>query len=564
MAPKPRTLRLFDDLDAARTQKAVVALTGAGVSDILLLEDGRKTQILKALAAYAEQRGMQTVHYSQGWGVEYIMARGASDQKGEAPGRRLMNTDEQFAALIDHLRNSEAATLVILDWVDILLQDAGSVSDAQAVIIQRLAALPGDGLFRNHRHLMVMLVRNGQLNRRLSEFPGVVSVTLPIPDEEERHIAINQMVADPHNTLRLDPTFSPERAIRSSGGLYLDDLTRLRDLSATTPITEQLLVERKNAAIRRQGGDTLMVHDTAGYGPDRIAGMHGLKLALTDMESAGVRQPRILLAGPAGCGKSTAHRFVANHRGEPAVELDHVRERWVGASEERMDQAWQTVEALSPVCLFLDECEAELGRRSSTGGDESRTDSSLRSKMFNHLGDTGTQNNGSVIAATNRIDLMDEAAVDRFTVVPVIHPVGDECVEIMSIQAARSNRRLDFDSVKKAMAGAGTMSGRQLVRLLDRAAVHAGRRGSTVIEGADVANALAESMYRLSAGEVFQAMLAIRHTSFTPYLPWNAAAARGQERRWPDYMDGLVNPDGSLWLDQLDAKLDELVKAGAR
>lgn len=564
MSTKPRTQRLFDDLDSARVQGSVVALTGAGVSDALLLKDGRRTKIQKALASYAQERGMRTINFSQGWGAEFVSAPGSPDPKGEPPGNRMLNPDEQFAAVIDEVRNSAVTTLVILDWTDILLQDNGTVSDAQAVIIQRLATLPGDGLFRSHNHFMVLLVRNGQPNRRLSEFPGVVTISLPIPDEEERHTAINAMVADADRTLHLDGSFPPERATRSSGGLYLDDLIRLRDLSAQTPITEQLMVERKNAAIRRQGGDTLMVHDTTGYGPERIAGLHGLKLALSDLETVGVKQPKILMGGPAGCGKSTAHKFVAHHRGEPAVELNHVRERWVGSSEERMDQAWDTVEALSPVCLFLDECEAELGRRSSTGGDESRTDSSLRSKMFTHLGDAGTQNDGSVIAATNRIDLMDEAAVDRFIMVPVIHPVGDEGVEIMAIQAARSNRPFDVESVKKAMAGAGTMSGRQLVRLVDRAAVHAARRHSPIIEGSDVRNALAESMYRLSAAEVFQAMLAIRYTSFSPYLPWNAAAERGQDMRWPDYMDGLVNADGSVRVDRLDIKIEDLIRAGAR
>jgi SpoVK/Ycf46/Vps4 family AAA+-type ATPase len=364
--------------------------------------------------------------------------------------------------------------------------------------------------------------------------------------------------------LRLDPALTVERAARTSGGLYLDDLIRLRDRSADSPITERELVERKSTAIRRQGGDTLMVHDTCGYGPDRVAGLHGLKLALDDMESVGVAQPRILMAGPAGCGKSTAHRFVANHRGEPAVELNHVRERWVGSSEERMEQAWGTIDALAPVCMHLDECETELGRRSASGGDESRTDSSLRAKLFSRLGDTGTQAQGSILGSTNRIDLMDEAAVDRFVVVPVIHPTGDERVEIMAIQAARSGRQFDTESVRHAMADAGTMSGRQLVRLVDRAAVHAARRNSPVVEGVDVSTALAESMHRLSMAEVFQALLALRYTSFSPYLPWNAAAARGHDMRWPDYLDGLVNLDGSVRLDRLDAKMDDLVQAGVR
>ncbi len=564
MSTKRRTLQLFDNLDAAHQQGAVVSLTGAGVSDALLLEDGRRTKIAKTLAAWAHQRNMQTITFSQAMGAEYVSAPGNPEPKGEPPGRRMMNTDEQLAALLDEVRNSAKPTTLVIDWTDILLQDNGTISDAQAVIIQRVAHLTSDGLFRSHGHFIILLVRTGHLNSRLSEFPGVVNVSLTIPDEEEIRVAINEMVTDPERTLRLDPSFTPERAVYSSHGLYLDDLLRLRDLSATSPITEAMLIHRKNQAIRRQGGDTVIVHDTIGYGEDRIAGMYGLKAALADMESVGVKRPQFLEVGPPGCGKSTAHKYVAHRRGEPAVEQGHVRERWVGASEERYDQYFETVDANEPVCQHWDECDSTLGRRSMTAGDESGTDARLRSKMFDYLGDVGTQKGGSILASTNRIDLMDEAAVDRFIVIPIIHPVGDERVQIMAIQAARSNRQFDAESVKKVMANVETMSGRHLVRLVDRAAVHAARRRSPVIESSDVQKALVESMYRLSSTEVMQALLAIRYTSFTPYLPWMAATAFGRDMRWPDYMDGLVNDDGTVRLDPLDKRLEDLMRAGAR
>jgi hypothetical protein len=93
-----------------------------------------------------------------------------------------------------------------------------------------------------------------------------------------------------------------------------------------------------------------------------LGGLHALKhwLALRRPGAAGVDASRgVLLAGVPGCGKSAVARAIAWEWSVPLVLLDpgRIYRRYVGESEERLDGALVTLEAMAPIVLWIDEIE---------------------------------------------------------------------------------------------------------------------------------------------------------------------------------------------------------------
>jgi len=125
----------------------------------------------------------------------------------------------------------------------------------------------------------------------------------------------------------------------------------------------------KAALLNRDG--VLEVVTDAPTGFAELGGLHVLKdwLAHRHHDGTGLDAPRgVLLAGVPGCGKSAVARAVAAEWTVPLVLLDpgRVYRRYVGESEQRLDDALATTEAMAPVVLWIDEIEKAF----STGDDD--------------------------------------------------------------------------------------------------------------------------------------------------------------------------------------------------
>src|SRR5919106_3533557 len=142
-------------------------------------------------------------------------------------------------------------------------------------------------------------------------------------------------------------------------------------------------VRKAKAELLGAGGTIELVNPGAG-GLDRVGGMDQLKEWLSlrgqalspDARAYGLEPPKgVLLTGVPGCGKSLVAKSLAAAWGLPLVLLDpgSLYGPYVGESEERLRQALQTVEAMAPVVLWIDEIEKGFARdRDADGGVSSR------------------------------------------------------------------------------------------------------------------------------------------------------------------------------------------------
>ncbi len=107
-----------------------------------------------------------------------------------------------------------------------------------------------------------------------------------------------------------------------------------------------------------------------------VGGLNGLhkwldnqkKLLTADLKSRKLRPPRgVLLVGVPGCGKSLSAKFIAATWNLPLYRLDFasIQGMYVGQSENRLKEAFESADNAAPCILWIDEIEKGLAANSN-------------------------------------------------------------------------------------------------------------------------------------------------------------------------------------------------------
>ncbi|MEG0766896.1 MAG: AAA family ATPase [Clostridia bacterium] len=204
----------------------------------------------------------------------------------------------------------------------------------------------------------------------------------------------------------------------------------------------------------------------------------------------GARIPRgVLLYGPPGTGKTLLARALAGEAGVPFFNVcgsDFVQ-MYVGVGAGRVRDLFRKARKAGKAVLFIDEIDA-LGKRRDNGNEErEQTLNALLTEMSGFRGDQGIV----VIAATNRIDTLDEALLrpGRFDrQIEVGLPGCMQRLRILQVHARNKPMAPDVDLQKLAM-DAVFFSGAKLESMLNEAAILAARREAEMIGQTDIAHA---------------------------------------------------------------------------
>ena len=159
-----------------------------------------------------------------------------------------------------------------------------------------------------------------------------------------------------------------QRAVVRDGHLGPDDILYLRTEKAEMLNTDGVLelIERHPAGLGALGG--------LGNLKDWLR-LRGAAMEAGSTGRIRLDPPRgILMTGVPGCGKSLAAKAVAGEWRRPLVLLDPSRlyGRYVGESEERLRAALASIEAMSPVVLWIDEIEKGFATAGEGDGGVSR------------------------------------------------------------------------------------------------------------------------------------------------------------------------------------------------
>ncbi len=205
----------------------------------------------------------------------------------------------------------------------------------------------------------------------------------------------------------------------------------------------------------------------------------------------GARIPKgVLLVGPPGTGKTLLAKAIAGEAGVPFFSIsgsDFV-EMFVGVGASRVRDLFEDAKKNAPCIVFIDEIDAVARRRGTgMGGGHDEREQTLN-QMLVEMDGFGVNEGIIVMAATNRVDILDPAIMrpGRFDrKVHVGRPDVGGREEILAVHARNKPLGDDVDLKQIAQTTAG-FTGADLENLLNEAAIVAAREDRAFIIQDDI------------------------------------------------------------------------------
>jgi len=208
----------------------------------------------------------------------------------------------------------------------------------------------------------------------------------------------------------------------------------------------------------------------------------------------GARIPKgVLLVGPPGTGKTLIAKAVAGEAGVPFFSIsgsDFV-EMFVGVGASRVRDLFSNAKRNAPCIVFIDEIDAVARRRGTgMGGGHDEREQTLN-QLLVEMDGFGVNEGIIVMAATNRVDILDPAIMrpGRFDrKIGVGRPDVRGREEILKVHARNKPLGDDVDLHQIAQTTAG-FTGADLENLLNESAIQAAKENRAYMVQEDIRRA---------------------------------------------------------------------------
>lgn len=387
-----------------------------------------------------------------------------------------------------------------------------------AIIIIVMLYYAGSGLKSNNYKYNDLLndLQNGkvtQLNISQNKEVPTGKVTVKLQDGSTKYVYItdvNQVISDIKDINdKTNQNIQPSIADVSRDSVFLTNILPM--LLMGVVIVVVIMMMNANAA----GGNSKM----ANFGKSRakmvvevknmdFSKVAGLKEEKEELEEIvdflknpnkyimlGARIPKgILLEGPPGTGKTLLAKATAGEAGVPFFTIsgsDFV-EMFVGVGESRVRDLFAEAKKNAPCIIFIDEIDAVARRRGTgMGGGHDEREQTLN-QMLVEMDGFGVNEGIIVMAATNRVDILDPAILrpgrfDRKVLVGRPDVKGRK--EILEVHAKNKPIGDDVDLEQIARITSG-FTGADLENLLNEASILAAKAGKHFLTQAEINQAM--------------------------------------------------------------------------
>jgi cell division protease FtsH len=202
-----------------------------------------------------------------------------------------------------------------------------------------------------------------------------------------------------------------------------------------------------------------------------------------------------LLVGPPGTGKTLLAKAVAGEADVPFFSLsgsDFV-EMFVGVGASRVRDLFRQAKEKAPCIIFIDEIDAvgrARGKNPSMGGNDERENT--LNQLLTEMDGFGTNSGVIILAATNRVDILDKALLRAGRFDRQIHvdlPDLNERIEVFGVhlRPIKLDSNVDVELLARQTPG---FSGADIANVCNEAALIAARHGKKSVEKQDFLDAV--------------------------------------------------------------------------
>jgi proteasome regulatory subunit len=225
--------------------------------------------------------------------------------------------------------------------------------------------------------------------------------------------------------------------------------------------------------------------------------IESVELPLTEpelFERIGIEPPTgVLLYGAPGTGKTLIAKAVASRAQATFIRMSgsDLIQKFVGEGARLVKDVFQMARDKAPTILFIDEIDAVGGMRTHDGTTGSAEVNRTMLQLLAEMDGFDATNNVKIIAATNRIDLLDPALLrpgrfDRVIEVPLPDEQGR--TEIFRIHTRKMKLAPDVD-IESIAKMAANLSGADIKVITKEAGMFVLRRRGTEITMKDLTDA---------------------------------------------------------------------------
>jgi len=261
-------------------------------------------------------------------------------------------------------------------------------------------------------------------------------------------------------------------------------------------VQEEMALKEVSSSEELSHDSSYLIAQHSSVNFSNVAGVEGVKEELKEIidflknpqkyKEFDISLPKgVLLVGPPGVGKTLIAKAVAGEANVPFFYQSAASfvQIYVGMGAKRVSELFKRAKETAPSIIFIDEIDA-VGK--SRGGQNNEEREATLNQLLTEMDGFEESSGVMVLAATNKIDILDDALLRAGRFDRRVHiglPDFEERMATIKLYLRSKRHQIDIEKISRLTIGFNSAA---LSTLINEAALHALRLNKKVIEDSDL------------------------------------------------------------------------------